>query len=164
MHVELRIKNTDLSAVLKTYTDRRLRFALSRFGGRVRSVVVVISEIRDVAHGILKRCHINVEIKPFGQVAAREEDPNLYTAIDRAVGRVGRLCASRLGREVAELGMPLSGATTTERKSEVTSGKRSRVARERLPKRGHARRKGGQENRSAIAEFAGSDSNTHEEE
>ncbi len=144
MQVELRIKNTDLLAVLKTYTDRRLRFALSRLGGRVGNVVVVISEITDVAQGVLKNCHINVEIKPFGEVVAREEDPNLYTAIDRAVGRVGRLCASRLSRELAESGMPLAGATMTE-KREVTSGIRSRATRERLPKRGHARRKGGQE-------------------
>ena len=163
MQIELRIKNTDLSAILKTYTDRRLRFALSRFGGRVGNVVVVVSEITDVAHGILKSCHINVEIRPFGEVVAREEDPNLYTAIDRAVGRVGRLCASRLGREVAELGMPLAGATMTD-KREVTSGKRSRVTRDRLPKRGHARRKGGQEKRSEIAEFARNNLNTHEEE
>ena len=43
MQVEIRIRNTDLADVLRSYTDRRLRFAVSRFGDRVGRVVVTVS-------------------------------------------------------------------------------------------------------------------------
>ena len=98
MQVELRIRNADLVNILRGYTDRRLRFALSRFGDRVGRVVVSVSECNDADQGIVKSCHISAELRPFGQVAARETAPDLYTAINRAAGRVGRLFALRLGR------------------------------------------------------------------
>src|SRR4029077_3241147 len=101
MQVELRIRNADLVNILRGYTDRRLRFALSRFGDRVGRVVVSVSECNDADAGIVKSCHISAELRPFGQVAAREIAPDLYTAINRAAGRVGRLFALRLGRRKA---------------------------------------------------------------
>lgn len=103
MRVELRIRNTDLASVLRNYADRRLRFALSRFGDRVGRVVVTLSKFDGAEQSIAKSCHITAELRPFGQVATREVDPNLYTAIDRAVGRLGRLFASRLGRDGDEV-------------------------------------------------------------
>ena len=99
MQVELRVRNSDLVNVLRDYTGRRLRFALSRFGDRVGRVLVSVSECEGTDEGIVKSCHISAELRPFGQVVARETDPDLYTAIDSAAGRVGRLFASRLGRE-----------------------------------------------------------------
>ena len=98
MQVELRIRNTDLTNVLRSYAERRLRFALSRFGDRTGRVVVTVSEPESPDHGIATNCHISADIRPFGQVAARETDPDLYAAIDRAAGRLGRLFTTRMGR------------------------------------------------------------------
>jgi hypothetical protein len=44
--VELRVRNSDLVNVLRGYTGRRLRFALSRFGDRVGRVVISRGESR----------------------------------------------------------------------------------------------------------------------
>ena len=144
MQVELRIKNTDLSAIVRSYTDRRLRFALSRFGGRVGRVVVTVSEVIDTTEGFLKSCHINAELAPFGQVAASETDPDLYSAIDRTAGRIGRLLASRLSRGNDETGPTAVNVWEARRKKKAhLSSKRSkRVVQERLPKRGLAKSPG----------------------
>jgi ribosome hibernation promoting factor len=106
MHVAIRINDTDLAEALRSYVGRRLRFALGRFGNRVRQVTVRIGgEGRsEVADGSLPRL-------PFGRVAVEESDPNLFAVIDRATGRIGHLFGrelqrtrdSRLGRELVRL-------------------------------------------------------------
>jgi hypothetical protein len=70
MQVELRVRNSDLVNVLRGYTGRRLRFALSRFGDRVGRVVVSVFECAGTDQGTVKSCHISAELRPFGQVVA----------------------------------------------------------------------------------------------
>lgn len=98
MQVELIIRNADLAKILRNYADRRLHFGLSRFGDRVDRVMVTVSESPEGERTSEKHCSIRVDLKPFGQVFAQETDSDLYAAIDRAAGRIGRLLASRLDR------------------------------------------------------------------
>ena len=98
MQVELIIRNADLAKILRNYADRRLHFALSRFGDRVDRVMVTVSESSEGERTSEKHCSIRVDLKPFGQVFAQETDPDVYAAIDRAAGRIGRLLALRLER------------------------------------------------------------------
>ncbi len=93
MHIEFRIQNTDPAEVIKGYIERRLRFALGRFGDRVGQVTVRIS-----GDGGEIECRIATELRPFGRVAVRERDSDLLTAVDRAAGRVGRLFGHELQR------------------------------------------------------------------
>lgn len=95
MQLEVKIRNADLASRLRHYADRRLRFALSRFGDRVGHVMVAISRHNDSEAGAATSCRITAELRPFGEVDARESHPDLYLAIDRAAGRVGRLLALR---------------------------------------------------------------------
>lgn len=136
MQVELRIRNTDLTNTLRSYAERRLRFALSRFGDRTGRVVVTVSELESPDQGIATNCHISAEIRPFGQVAARETDPDLYAAIDRAAGRLGRLFASRLGREKDEVQRPEFTADCTKRtRRKKVSSKPPRLLLRKQPQR-----------------------------
>jgi ribosome-associated translation inhibitor RaiA len=91
MHIEFRIQNTDPAEVLKRYIERRLRFALGRFGDRVVQITVRIA-----GNANEKECRITTELQPFGRIAVKETDSDLLAAVDRATGRVGRL----VGREV----------------------------------------------------------------
>ncbi len=108
MRVAMRINNTDLSETFRSYVERRLRFALGRFGSRVGEVTVRISGDGPAE----MRCRIDSEIRPFGRVAVEESDADLFAAIDRATGRIGRLFGrelhrvrdARLGRESVRLG------------------------------------------------------------
>lgn|GEM_PF-2372358 len=128
MRVDLEIRNIDLANVLRNYADRQLRFVLSRFGHRVERVVVTLSYVN--GQGNANNCHISVDLLPFGQVAAEEADPDLHGAIDRAVGRLGRLLTSRLGRErdeihTAELRDGRKGARETRSRPPRRSSRRS---------------------------------------
>lgn len=93
MQICFRIQNIDPGCVLKSYIERRLRFALGRFGERVAEVAVRMS-----GNAKENECRISTELRPFGRVAVREVDPDLFVAIDRATGRVGRLFGRELQR------------------------------------------------------------------
>ncbi len=94
MHVAIHLNNADLAEAFQTYVERRLRFALGRFGGRVGQV-----RVRLGADGPTEnRCRISTDVLPFGRVAVEETDPDLFTAIDRATGRIGRLFGRELER------------------------------------------------------------------
>jgi len=95
MRLVIRVSDADLAKALTSYVERRLRFALSRFGGRVGPVTVRMS-----ADGpATSRCRIEAELLPFGHVAVEEIDSDLLAAVDRVTGRIGRL----LGRELERI-------------------------------------------------------------
>jgi len=104
MHIDLDIRNIDLASVLRNYADRQLRFVLSRLGHRVERIVVTLSPVN--GQGKEHNCQISVDLLPFRRVATEEADSDLHAAIDRAVGRLGRLLTSRLGRERDEVRRP----------------------------------------------------------
>lgn len=107
MHVAMHMNDTDLAEAFRSYVERRLRFALGRFGGRVGQVTVRVGEDGPAE----RHCRISTEVLPFGRVAVDESDPDLFAAIDRATGRIGRLFGrelervrdARLGRESVRL-------------------------------------------------------------
>lgn len=94
MHVAMHINDADLTEAFRGYVERRLRFALGRFGGRVGQVTVRIGGDGPTEN----RCRISTEVLPFGRVAVEESDPDLFAAIDRATGRIGRLFGRELER------------------------------------------------------------------
>jgi ribosomal subunit interface protein len=94
MYVEVRTVSTDAAEALQSYIERRLRFLLSRFGEHVGRVSVTVS--RD--NGRIFTCRIDTEMLPFGAVSARETDLDLFAAVDRATGKLGRLFKRELER------------------------------------------------------------------
>lgn len=103
MRVAIQNYRADLAGAFKTYVERRLRFALNRFGGRVGQITVRINATGPAENS----CRISTEILPFGRIAVEETDSDLFAAIDRATGRMGwlfgreldRLREARLGRD-----------------------------------------------------------------
>ena len=107
MHIAMHINDVGLAEAFNSYVERRLRFGLGRFGSRVGQVTVRIGED---GPGECE-CRISTELLPFGRVAVEEKDPDLFAAIDRATGRIGRLFGrelervrdSRIGRDSVRL-------------------------------------------------------------
>jgi len=92
MQVSIHVNETDLAESLRSYLERRLRFALARCRDRVGPITVRTSaEGRGQA-----RCRIIAELLPFGRVTAEEISQDLFSAVDRATAVIGR----RVGREL----------------------------------------------------------------
>lgn len=107
MQVSMHISEVDLGESLRSYLQRRLRFALARFRDRVGLVKVRASrEGRGKA-----RCRIIAETLPFGRVIVEETGLDLFAAVDRATAAIGRRVGrdldrardARLGRESVRL-------------------------------------------------------------
>lgn len=94
MQLDVRTHSLDAAEVVKSYVERRLRFALGRFGDRVGQITVRLSKNARTE----MECRVSTELKPFGRVAVEEADPDLFAAIDRATGRIGRLFGRELQR------------------------------------------------------------------
>jgi putative sigma-54 modulation protein len=98
MHVDLRIQDTARRDALRAHVERRLRFALSRFGNRVGRVVVRIGRLNGDQGTNARSCHIETRLASFGTVAVKDGGTDLFAAIDRAAGRMERLIAHYVER------------------------------------------------------------------
>ena len=97
MHTEIKILQIDSDRLICDYVARRLSFALSRFGERIGKVSARIAPASTGAAPNLI-CRLAAEFPPFGVVTAEALDPDVYSAIERSVGRLERQCQSKCAR------------------------------------------------------------------
>jgi hypothetical protein len=85
------------AADLVEHVDRRLHFALARFGARIARVTVFLDDVNGPRGGVDKVCRIVVRLRSGADVVATVEDVDWVAAVDRATTRIGH----SVGREVA---------------------------------------------------------------
>ena len=91
MNVDVRIRTADLNDAFRTYIERRLHFALARFAGTLRRVLLQVEDVAGARRITDASCRIRAELLPDRRVLRQEEvDANLYVAIDLATERIGR--------------------------------------------------------------------------
>ena len=83
---------------LTAHVERRLRFALSRFSGRIRRVNVFLADQNGPRGGIDKTCRIVVMLRDGGSVVAEVNDVDWVIAVDRATTRIGHSTGRELAR------------------------------------------------------------------
>lgn len=79
--------------------ERRLRFALARFGGRILKVIVFLHDRNGPKGGIDKVCRIIVKTNGCGTLVAAIVDSDWHAAVDRATTRIGHT----VGRQIARV-------------------------------------------------------------
>lgn len=89
-----------ISDTMKTFIERRVRFALGRFDEHVKTVRVTLEDTNGPKGGIDKRCTIRVEAKDVEPVIVEERDQKFYPAITRAAERAHRAIAKEVDRLV----------------------------------------------------------------
>jgi ribosome-associated translation inhibitor RaiA len=127
MRMEIRSRNR-VSFKLRDSIERRLRFVLARFAGRVSRVTVLLRELNR-AHGrMAKHCKIVVQLDRSGQVCVEDTDADFQSAADRATGRIGRAVHRELDRRHAATAAIEEAANSTvmnRRNDQTTSEKQS---------------------------------------
>jgi ribosomal subunit interface protein len=97
VQIKIRERNVEVSETLRTHVERRLGYALARFGPRIARVIVRFSDAEG-DHGKDKRCQIHVGLTSrSARVEDTDADP--FVAVDRAVERLSRSVAHVLERE-----------------------------------------------------------------
>ena len=98
MQIDIRARKMEVGEALRAHVERRLRFALSRFGERVAKVIVCLGDANGARGGMDKHCHIDVALRPSGNVLVEDIDADFPAVVDRAAGRVGRAVGRDLQR------------------------------------------------------------------
>jgi hypothetical protein len=98
MQWELKSAAVPAPEELKDRIDRRLRFALSRFGSRVDRVVVFLKSLNGPDRGIDKSVRILARMEGVGIALAMVVDSEWEVAVDRAADRIGVNVARQLIR------------------------------------------------------------------
>lgn len=98
MQIDIQARGFKLTEGLRTQAARRVRFALGSTSGRVRSVVIRLSDENGSRGGLDKRCTIRANLPGAPPVIIEQQEADLYVAIDRAADRAGRAVSRRLER------------------------------------------------------------------
>jgi len=98
MKLELRTEGVAMSKGLREFIDRKLNFAFSRFGQRVRHVRVRLTDVNGPRNGEDIRCHIQATLSPVGFVTIQEQRSDPFAAVARATDRVSRNLARHVER------------------------------------------------------------------
>lgn len=109
--IQIRERNIEVSEHLRTHVERRLGYALARFGQRIARVIVRFSDAEGEG-GADKRCQIHVGLKSRS-ARVEDADADLFIAVDRASERISRSVAHVLERE-REWVASTSGARTSK--------------------------------------------------
>ncbi len=98
MQWELKDSGTRRPKDLPEHIERRLRFALARFGNRVERVVVFLKDLNGPKGGIDKVCRILAKVRGCGVTLAAVIDSDWIAAVDRATTRIGHNVSREIER------------------------------------------------------------------
>jgi putative sigma-54 modulation protein len=90
MRIHLRGLGDKLDSALAAYAERRLLFALGRFGGRIGRVNLRLEDTNGPRGGVDKRCHIELRLAGGGSLVVDMRDTAFEPAISRAADRMAR--------------------------------------------------------------------------
>jgi ribosomal subunit interface protein len=99
MRVRIQAREFTLTDALREHVERRIRFALTRFGPRLLQVSVRLEDVNGPRGGEDKRCTVQVSVTRQPQVVVEETAADMYEAIDRAAARTERTVERKLARE-----------------------------------------------------------------
>ena len=96
MQIDIQARGFSLTEGLRNRAERRMRFALGSTSGRVRNLVVRLTDENGPRGGVDKRCMIRANLPGVPPVIIEQQEADLYVAIDRAADRAARTLSRRL--------------------------------------------------------------------
>ena len=101
MPIQIVARNLELTSVQREIVERRLAFALGRFGDRVGRVTVSLEDLNGPRGGLDQHCRIEVGLVPSGKVMAEARDVDVVAAVNRTAERIARRLRNELDRRRA---------------------------------------------------------------
>ncbi len=98
MNIEVRARGLNLTGAHRAEADRRLLFALGRFGRQVQDVILRMEDVNGPRRGSDKRFQISARLLRGETVRIEGRHENVYGAISQAADRLGRAVARVLAR------------------------------------------------------------------
>ena len=99
MQIIIQARNFSLTKALRSYIERRLRFALGSRDEHIQKIMVRLSDINGPRGGEDKCCQIQVVLPHLKDAVIEDIETDMYVAIDRATDRVSCAVGRRLSRQ-----------------------------------------------------------------
>jgi hypothetical protein len=99
MRLQFRSKNFRLHDAIREEMERRIRFALGRFVGRISAVIVGLADLNGPRGGMDKQCRLVVRLRPAGKVTIEETQSDVSAAVALAADRAGWNVGRELKRQ-----------------------------------------------------------------
>src|SRR5690606_6445165 len=98
MRIKVQARRLALTKSLKAYVKRRLNFALNSRYDNIQRVTVTLTDVNGPKGGEDKHCQVLVKLNGQKEVVIREQQADLYSAIDSAASRTSRTVTRRIER------------------------------------------------------------------
>lgn len=98
MNIVVRARGLNLTGAHREWADRRLLFALGRFGRQVEGVILRMDDVNGPRQGPDKRFQISARLLRGEMVRIEGRHEDVYGAINQAADRLGRAVARVLAR------------------------------------------------------------------
>lgn len=112
VRVSIRARGVRLPDALRSYIERRVRFATDRFASRLGEIQVHLSDLNGPHGGVDKVCVIAADLPHEGRIVIEERQSGLLIAIYRATRRLAFTLSRQLNRRKAP-GLRLRAAPGT---------------------------------------------------
>jgi putative sigma-54 modulation protein len=115
MHLDIRGLNVRLTERMRLYVERRVYFALSRFGVRVIRVRVCLSDLNGPRRTVDRVCEVMTTVRGAAPLVVKQREARQTVAVDHALDRVARQVARTMERidgcwvDASDLGTPRVG-------------------------------------------------------
>jgi ribosome-associated translation inhibitor RaiA len=101
MTIHVSTRGVPLTPDLREHTERRLAFALGRFGERISRVRVRIVDVNGPRGGVDTCCTVQVQLPRLSPVIVEETSHEVLVAVDVAAERAGRAVSRRIDRAIS---------------------------------------------------------------
>jgi len=98
MQLNIRLRNVERDEELRDSIDRRVRFALARFGDRIERADIVLTDVNGPRGGWDQRCMLKVVLPPTKPAVIEVTDCDALAAVGRACDRAVRHVRDQLAR------------------------------------------------------------------
>jgi putative sigma-54 modulation protein len=103
MQIDIQARQFSRTRALSYYTERRLRFALTRFEQRIQRISIWLTDVNGPKGGRDKHCRLHVVLPGKTDVIVEDTQVNLYAAINRAIDRAGRTLVRKFDRQQSRM-------------------------------------------------------------
>jgi ribosome-associated translation inhibitor RaiA len=104
MQILFRRRHLDDDPRLQPHVERRLRFALGKFGNRVRKATVVLEDENGPRSGVDLVCRMTARLEGGGEIIVEGQGEEVEALIDRTADRLGQSVGRELQRRLGERG------------------------------------------------------------